>query len=62
MSADQERTSTLIFEYAERGSLLDLFEKGRNPFKPSDVIAMWKGFLDLMKGLETIHEQAGLKA
>jgi hypothetical protein len=49
-------------EYAEGGTLQDLFEKGHCPYESLDITAIWRGLVDMIKGLETLHEQDGLKA
>lgn len=61
LSANNDCTNVLIFEYAEGGTLLNLFERGISPFELTDIFAMWKGLVDMVKGLEAVHEQDGLR-
>ncbi|CAG9962894.1 unnamed protein product [Clonostachys byssicola] len=53
------RTSTLIFEYAEHGTLLDLYLESQPPSFPEDIKAFWEGITGIAKGLHTIHKQPG---
>jgi hypothetical protein len=62
LSAEQKLTSTIMFEYAENGTLQDLFERAMSPYQMTDIVEMWKGFLGLIEGIETIHKQANLRA
>ncbi|VUC31585.1 unnamed protein product [Clonostachys rosea] len=55
------RTSTLIFQYTEHGTLLDLYRQSFPPFLPEDIKAFWVGILGVAKGLHTIHKQVGYK-
>uniref|UniRef100_A0A0B7KEL8 Protein kinase domain-containing protein n=1 Tax=Bionectria ochroleuca TaxID=29856 RepID=A0A0B7KEL8_BIOOC len=53
------RIGTLIFEYAEHGTLLDLYLQSHPPYLPEDIKAFWEGITGPAKGLHTIHKQVG---
>ncbi|CAH0055526.1 unnamed protein product [Clonostachys solani] len=53
------RTSTLIFQYAEHGTLLDLYRESHPPYLPEDIKAFWEGIAGVAKGLHIIHNQVG---
>ena len=56
------RSNTLMLEYAEEGTLSNLFQRGQAPFEPSDIRMLWKAFLNMVKAVEMIHEQEDLRA
>ncbi|CAI6087926.1 unnamed protein product [Clonostachys chloroleuca] len=53
------RIGTLIFEYAEHGTLLDLYLQSHPPYLPEDIKSFWEGIAGPAKGLHTIHKQVG---
>ncbi|CAH0025734.1 unnamed protein product [Clonostachys rhizophaga] len=53
------RTSTLVFQYAEHGTLLDLYRQSLPPYLPEHVKAFWEGISGVLKGLHTIHDSVG---
>lgn len=46
---------SILLEYAEEGTLEDLFAKNDTPCTYDEVRAFWKSFVDLVEGLETVH-------
>ncbi|KAI4592710.1 hypothetical protein KJ359_010469 [Pestalotiopsis sp. 9143b] len=45
----------ILLEYAEEGTLDDLFARNDTPYTYDEVRAFWKSFVDLVEGLETVH-------
>lgn len=46
---------TIILEYADGGTLLDLFKEGKFPVLPADRIQLWERLFELLIGLKRIH-------
>ncbi|KAF2204802.1 kinase-like protein [Delitschia confertaspora ATCC 74209] len=52
----QDTTYNVLLEYADQGTLLDYFERNEPPEEAEDIIKFWSAILDLVKGLQRIHE------
>jgi serine/threonine protein kinase len=57
-SFEQNRKFTVILEYAEGGSLLDFFKKNQTPTDKDQLVKFWTNILDLLLGLNCIHEMS----
>lgn len=51
-------TMSILLEYAEEGTLEDLFAKNDTPTAYSEIRAFWESFLDLAEGLEMVHNNS----
>lgn len=57
---DGRRRSTLMLEYTNQGSLLDLYQKNEPPLNSRDTNQFWNMFLCVIKGLDTMHNCKGI--
>ncbi|KAF7534437.1 hypothetical protein G7054_g6227 [Neopestalotiopsis clavispora] len=49
------KTFSILLEYAEEGTLDDLFNRNDTPHTYDEIQTFWKSFLRLVEGLEMIH-------
>jgi serine/threonine protein kinase len=52
----QRGTFNLILEFANGGSLLDLFQNSSPPIRVDELLRFWASMFELSKGLRFIHE------
>lgn len=57
----KNRTSTLVLEFAEGGTLLEFFQTSKPPYMASGIKAIWMALLEMVIGLEIMHEQDGVQ-
>ncbi len=59
----QSNKYTIILEYADGGTLLELFKEDKAPLKHQDRVQFWGKLFDLLIGLQRIHglQSDGLK-
>lgn len=55
ISNNTGRTSTLILEYADGGTLEDLFIRNNPPYRLDDIRVFWNNFLGPTEALEAVH-------
>ncbi|KAK9793594.1 putative Kinase-like domain-containing protein [Seiridium cardinale] len=55
LSPERERISSIMLEFADFGTLRDVFLRNRPPYRFDDIRAFWRGFLGAIYGLETLH-------
>lgn len=49
-------TYNILLEYADGGTLEDVFQKLDPPSRGFEINAFWRSFLEIFKGVEGIHE------
>ncbi|KAH8651054.1 hypothetical protein BX600DRAFT_501867 [Xylariales sp. PMI_506] len=54
----QNGTGVILLEYADQGSLYEFVEKNGPPHTQIEMINMWKGMIDILRGLAHIHNSA----
>ncbi|KAM0810133.1 putative Protein kinase domain-containing protein [Seiridium cardinale] len=54
-SINNETTYTIMSEYADSGTLWDLFLKRNPPYRAEDARVLWESFSGVTHGLEVIH-------
>lgn len=52
---DGRRRSTLMLEYTDQGSLLDLYQKNEPPHNLPGIIEFWDMFRYVIQGLDMMH-------
>lgn len=55
----QSGQGVILVEYANHGSLLELFEENNPPYTFEETIDLWKGLASLFNGLAALHNLAG---
>lgn len=55
----QSGRGVILIEYANHGSLLELFEEDKPPYTLEETMYLWKGLASLFNGLAALHNLAG---
>jgi len=54
----QSGTFNLLLQYADRGNLLDFFQKTRQPQSINEVCQLWKSIFGILQGVHCLHNRS----